>query len=259
MTGRLPSIRGMLHRPQQRGVRFQRVKVICPTTLVRLLSLDQGVNCGLSPSSPIRHAAKMSKSKIVLRHKTRSLVSASFHDTIRQWIHRVFSCPFLSSYTRDTSAPAIGLAYMMLEHIGPEIGQMLSLTWETHKNNSQRRTRLYQGMTPLIISLARRLDPVDGTVTLTNRPLTCTGMILENEGASKAIRPSQMYQTIDSFASDMLMLHDNHFLQHPHAALDEDDARDCTTIRTLLRTVTHHFILPDWRDGPFLMQLDDFH
>lgn len=123
-------------------------------------------------------------------------------------------------------------------------------------------------MTRILVSLVRlpqphigafRFDPVDGTVTLTNRPLTCTGMILENEGASRAIRPSQVYQTTDSFASDMLMLHDNHFLQPPHAALDEDDAGDRTTIRTLLRTVTHHFILPERRDGPFIMQLDGFH
>ncbi|KAJ4305992.1 hypothetical protein N0V88_000783 [Collariella sp. IMI 366227] len=168
--------------------------------------------------------------------------------------------------------PATGLAYMILEHIGPETGQMLSMSWKRYKDDSERRNRLFQGMTRIMLSIARlpqphigafRFNAADSTITLTNRPLTCTSIIFENEGASRAIRPNQMYRTTDSFASDMLTLYDNYydnyFLHHPHAALDEDDARDRTTIRTLLRTVAHHFILPERRDGPFLLQLDDFH
>lgn len=37
------------------------------------------------------------------------------------------------------------------------------------------------------------------------------------------------------------------------------EARERMTIQTLLQAVIHHFIMSDRRDGPFLLQLTDFH
>jgi hypothetical protein len=104
-----------------------------------------------------------------------------------------------------------------------------------------------------------RFNPSDGTVTLTNRPLTCTTIIFENSGTPRVTQPRQRYHTTDTFASDMLTLHDNYLLHFPHAVRDDDDARERMTIRTLFRAVMHHFVLPDRRGGPFLLQLTDFH
>ncbi|KAL2177770.1 uncharacterized protein P884DRAFT_200052 [Thermothelomyces heterothallicus CBS 202.75] len=190
------------------------------------------------------------------------------YHTFRRWMNRLFDYPLLSAYTHDASAPAIGSAYMLLEYIGPETGQMLSVTWAQHMNDHNRRSRLFQGMARIMLSLARlpqshigsfRFNPSDGTVTLTNRPLTCTTMIFENNGTPRTIQPRQLYQSTDSFVSDMLTLHDNYFSHYAHAVRDEDDARERMTIRTLLRAVAHHFILPERRNGPFLLQLTDFH
>ncbi|KND89338.1 hypothetical protein TOPH_06085 [Tolypocladium ophioglossoides CBS 100239] len=185
-----------------------------------------------------------------------------------RWIHRLLHYPLLSNYTRDASAPAVGTAYMLLEYIGPETGKMLSHTWTQYMRDASRRARLFQGMARIMLSLARlpqlhigsfQFNTSDGTITLSNRPLTCTMMIFENSGTPRTIQPCQLYQSTDSFASDMLTLHDNYLLHDPHAVRHKDDARERMTIRTLLRAVMHYFILSDRRNGPFLLQLTDFH
>jgi hypothetical protein len=183
-------------------------------------------------------------------------------------MYRLFGYPLLSSYTRDPYTPAVGTAYMLLEHIGPETGRMLSATWAQHRHDSRRRTRLFHGMARIMLSLARlpqphigsfRFNPSDGTITLTNRPLISTTMIFENSGTPRTIQPHQLYQSSDVFASDMLTLHDNYLLHYRHAVRDDEEARERITIRTLLRAVMHHFVLPDRRNGPFLLQPTDLH
>lgn len=135
-------------------------------------------------------------------------------------------------------------------------------------HDAGRQARLFQGMARIMLSLARLPQPhigsfqfntSNGTIALSNRPLTCTMMIFENSGTPRTIQPGQVYQTTDSFASDMLTLHDNHLLHDSHAVRHEEDARERMTIRMLLRAVMHHFILSDGRNGPFLLQLTDFH
>jgi hypothetical protein len=111
-------------------------------------------------------------------------------------MYRLFGYPLLSSYTRDPYTPAVGTAYMLLEHIGPETGRMLSATWAQHRHDPRRRTRLFHGMARIMLSLARlpqphigsfRFNPSDGTITLTNRPLISTTMIFENSGTPRTI------------------------------------------------------------------------
>lgn len=84
-------------------------------------------------------------------------------------------------------------------------------------------------------------------------------MILENSGTLRTMQPHQIYESSDAFASDMLTLHDNYFLHYRHAVRDAEEARERMTIRTLLWAVMHHFVLPDRRNGPFLLQLTDLH
>ncbi|KAH6869234.1 hypothetical protein B0T10DRAFT_418812 [Thelonectria olida] len=201
-------------------------------------------------------------------HVRQRPVYVGIYHAFWRWTHRLLHYPLLSNYIHDASAPAVGTAYMLLEYIGPETGKMLSHTWTRHMHDAGRRARLFQGMARIMLSLARLPQPhigsfqfntSDGTITLSNRPLTCTMMIFENSGTPRTIQPCQMYQTTDSFASDMLTLHDNHLLHDPHAVRHEDDARERMTIRTLLRAVMHYFILSDRRNGPFLLQLTDFH
>lgn len=99
-------------------------------------------------------------------------------------------CPTLSYYTAHSTSQRLPTAYMLLEYIGPNTGKMLSNTWEKHRNDPMRRQNLFRGMSRLILSLARipqhRIGSfqfqTDGTITLTNRPLPCSVIILENDG-----------------------------------------------------------------------------
>ncbi|RDA91278.1 hypothetical protein CP533_6325 [Ophiocordyceps camponoti-saundersi (nom. inval.)] len=190
------------------------------------------------------------------------------YSAFRRWIHRFLRYPLLSNYRRNVSVPAIDTAYMLMEYIGPETGQMLSCTWPLHRHDTDRRARLYRGMSRIMLSLARipqprigsfRFNTADGTISLSNRPLTCTMMLFENSGTPRTMQTGQLYQNTDGFVSDMLTLYDAHFLHDPHAVRNADDARERMTIRTLLRAVAHHFISTERRDGPFLLQLTDFH
>lgn len=84
-------------------------------------------------------------------------------------------------------------------------------------------------------------------------------MIFENSGAPRTMQPHQVYQNTDAFTSDILTMNDSYFLHYHHGVEDEEDARERMAIYMLLRTVMHHFILPNWRNGPFLLQLTDLH
>ncbi|KPM39865.1 hypothetical protein AK830_g6701 [Neonectria ditissima] len=190
------------------------------------------------------------------------------YHNFRRWIYRSLGLPLLSNYIRNLSAPDVGTAYSILEYIGPDMGQMLSITWERHKDDAARQSRLYRGLAHIMLSLARipqpsigayRFDTVNSTITLTNRPLTCSAMVMENSGTPRSIQPRQTYQSVESFTSDMLTMYDEHLLHHPHAVQDEDDARERFTIRMLHRAVSHHFIRRCWRNGPFLLQPTDLH
>jgi len=191
-----------------------------------------------------------------------------FWHWVRRRLYGFLKYSLLSEYTQDLSTPAVGTSYMLLEFIGPETGRMLSETWAEHRHDPRRRARLFCGMAHIVLSLARlpqprigsfRLNLGDGTVALTNRPLTSTMMIFENSGAPRTMQPHQVYRNTDTFASDMLTMHDTYFLHYRHAVEDEEDARERMAIRMMLWAVMHHFILPDRRHGPFLPQLTDLH
>ncbi|KAF5227862.1 hypothetical protein FAUST_11482 [Fusarium austroamericanum] len=185
-----------------------------------------------------------------------------------KWIYRSLGYPVLSDYIRDKAAPVVGSAYMLMEHIGPEIGKMLASTWFDHLSDTARRKNLFTGIARTMLSLARipqqhigafRFNTLDCTIALSNRPLTCTVAVFEQQGAPRTIPEDRVYQNTDSFASDMLTLHDNYLLHDPHAVRNKADARERMALRTLIRSVAHFFVLPERRSGPYLLQPTDLH
>jgi hypothetical protein len=104
-----------------------------------------------------------------------------------------------------------------------------------------------------------RFNPEDATISLTNRPLMVTTISFEHSGTPRTIQQDQTYNCTDSFASDMLTIHDEYMRHNPHAVADENDAQERMAMRTLLRAVSHHFLMRERRHGPFLKQLTDLH
>ncbi len=156
---------------------------------------------------------------------------------------------------------------MLLEYIGPETGEMLSNTWDKKRKDPVRRQTLFRGMVRLILSLACIPQPRigsfefhnNGTITLTNRPLPCSVIILENDGASRTISRNETYTSTEPFVSDMLTFHDDFFLSNPNAVSSMGDCLGQMASKTLLRAISHHYIQHETRNGPFRLQLTDFH
>jgi len=156
---------------------------------------------------------------------------------------------------------------MILEHIGLDTGEMLSNTWKENRNDPIRRQNLFRGMARLMLSLANIPQPrigsfkfhADGTITLTNRPLPCSVIILENDGARRTIQKDETYTCTEPFVADMLTLHENRFLSNPNAIYDASDCRGQMAAGVLLRMLSHHYVLQKHRNGPFYLQFTDFH
>lgn len=173
----------------------------------------------------------------------------------------------LSRYAPHKSAIVAPTQYLLLEYIRPETGRMLSDSWEEHNHDPAHRRALFRGMAHIILSLAKVPQPRIGsfhfndncTIALKNRPLLAAEIILESEGIPRSMEPRQTFDCTESFVSDLISLHDNRLRYDPSAADDEADCRSQMAIRTLLRTVSHHFIQRQYRNGPFLLQLTDLH
>lgn len=156
---------------------------------------------------------------------------------------------------------------MLLEYLGPETGQMLSDTFHLHREDKAQRQRLFRGISRILLSLARipqsRIGSFEfhssGVITLTNRPLSCSVMILENDGVARTIPRNVTFSCTDAFVSDMLTFHDQRFLSQPNAVYSEDDCRGQMAVKTLLRVLSHVHIDRELRNGPFFLQLTDFH
>ncbi len=185
----------------------------------------------------------------------------------RRYLCALLRYPVPSQYTPNPAPHTLRTGYLLLEYIEPSTGQMLSNTWGKHQEDPARKQNLFRGIARLILSLARvpqaRIGSFrfhdNGTVALTNRPLSCSTMILENDGAPRIIQRDDTYMCTDAFLSDMLTFHDHRFLSQPNAVYDEQDCRGQMTVKALLRALSHNYIWRESRNGPFMLQLTDFH
>lgn len=182
-------------------------------------------------------------------------------------LRRYLRYPTLSQYAFNPIGEGLPTAYMLFAYIGPETGEMLSDTWNQQREDPVRRQNLFRGMARLILSLARVPQPRigafefhnNGTITLTNRPLSCSIIILENDGAPRTISRNETYTSTEPFVTDMLTFHDDYFLSNPRAVSSMGDCLGQMASKTLLRAISHHYIQRKTRNGPFHLQLTDFH
>lgn len=112
-----------------------------------------------------------------------------------------FSISDFSQYVISPTCLRLLTAYMLLDHIGPGVGEMLSNTWDEHRSEPIRRQTLFRGMARVMLSLTCIPQPRigsfrfhgDGTIALTNRPLPYALVILENGGAPRTIPTDETY------------------------------------------------------------------
>ncbi|POR33381.1 Aminoglycoside phosphotransferase [Tolypocladium paradoxum] len=200
-------------------------------------------------------------------HESRLAIYTRLWRRVRRTLHRVLRRPNLTHFAPNPSKYCLPIPYMILEYVTSETGQTLSDTWDQHRQDPTRLRTLCQGLARIMLSLSRIPQPRigsfrfndDGTITLTNRPLLSSTMILESEGTPRTTWTNQTYACVDPFVADLISLHDNRLLSNPSATDEEGDCRSQMAIRALLRTMTHHFVQRGRRNGPFAVQLTDLH
>jgi hypothetical protein len=150
---------------------------------------------------------------------------------------------------------------MILEYISPNTGQMLSSSWEKHRNDLFRRQNLFRGMARLMLFLANILQPrigsfqfyIDEGLLLTNRLLSCFIIILENDSALRSIEKNETYTCTKLFVTDILTLHENSFLSNPNAVYNTKDYCSQIAARALLTIRLHYYIERKRRNGPYYL------
>ncbi|KAG5949017.1 hypothetical protein E4U53_006079 [Claviceps sorghi] len=189
-----------------------------------------------------------------------------------QYLRRLFLGWFrpstiLSHYVPHPSQHRFFTAYMVLEDVSADGSRMLYETWAKKRDDVRLRQNLLRDHAKLVISLARVPQPrigsfrfhSDGTITLSNRPLSSTLAILENDGAPRVIPRDRTYTTPQLYISDMLSFHAGRLSTHPNSAFDEEELRVEMAVQVAFRAIAHDYLQPERRDGPFYLQFDDLH
>lgn len=127
---------------------------------------------------------------------------------------------------------------------------------------------MFRGISRLILSLARvpldrigsfAFDPNTATISLSNRPLTCDHVIIENDGARRTMGAAQTYDAVDPYIADVLALHDNRLRAQPNAVLNLQDCYSQMAIHLIMKALSHEYPDCRLRRGPFRMQFTDLH
>ncbi|KAJ6780328.1 hypothetical protein PWT90_05325 [Aphanocladium album] len=173
----------------------------------------------------------------------------------------------LPGTAEEKLAIEVGTSYMVLEYLGEERGKMLSETWNDHKDDPQYRKTFFRDLSRIMLSLASFPQPrigsfrfnLDGTISLSGRPITASMTILENATAPRTMQIDQTYLSSQAYASAMLDFHDQRFLAQPNATFSEADCIFQMAVKTVLRLQSDRYISRDNNHGPFVLQLTDLH
>ncbi|KAK4145988.1 uncharacterized protein C8A04DRAFT_26148 [Dichotomopilus funicola] len=185
---------------------------------------------------------------------------------LRRMFCYLFGYPVPSHYMERSRSHEFPAGYILLEFI--EKGHPLAKSWFSKSVDAVKKQNLFRGISRLMLQLARipldrtgsfTFDPDTAVISLTNRPLTCSLAILENDGAEQVIEPNRTYESVDPYVEDLLTLHDNRFLAQPNAVTTKEDCYYQMAIHSTLRIMTHHYLDRSQRNGPFYMQFTDLH
>lgn len=144
---------------------------------------------------------------------------------------------------------------------------MLSETWEEGRQDQYKRGNLFRGLSKIMLSLAKVPLPRigsfmindDGTLSLTNRPLTVALHQLENEDIPTIIARSDTYTSDKAYYQDLLKCHDSKLRYQPNSVNDGTDCQAQMAALVAMRTTLPDFVDPDFGHGPFFFTLTDLH
>lgn len=158
--------------------------------------------------------------------------------------------------------------YMLIEYIEPSKGKMLPVEWFTQQgDNSTWRKNFFRDYSCIMLSVSRIPLPVigsfiidsNGFLQLKNHPLTLEVQDLENEEIPTGIPRDYTYDTVDSYVTDVLGMHDSRIQHQPNAINDINDFIYQISALTAMRATFPTFFRRELRRGPFVFALTDFH
>ena len=145
---------------------------------------------------------------------------------------------------------------------------MLLHTWNERHQERDFRKNLFQGLSRILLNIARVPLPRigsftvndDGSLLLANRPLSVVVQQLENEQIPVDIPRHLTYTSVDSYVIDILnCLHDSRLRHQPNGASDKSDCIYQMSALAAMKAVSSLFLRRDLRHGPFLFNLTDLH
>jgi hypothetical protein len=178
--------------------------------------------------------------------------------------------PVPSTYIRHQGADADPLCsgYLLIDYVEETQGQMLSCTWSERHQEPELRRNLFQGLSRILLNIARVPLPRIGSFTvdnngfllLANRPLSMAMHQLENEQIPVDIPRHLTYTSVDSYVIDILTcLHDSRLRHQPNGAEDSGDCIYQMSALAVMKAVSSLFLRRDLRRGPFHFHLSDLH
>ncbi|RHZ69166.1 hypothetical protein CDV55_106186 [Aspergillus turcosus] len=184
---------------------------------------------------------------------------------MRRLVSWILRRPIPSPYVAHPHREDFASGYMLVDYV--ENGRMLSESWDTLRNDPERRKTLFRDMARIMLSLARVGFPRIGSltmdnhaiVTLTNRPLTLQLHQLENESIPTNIPRDLTYTTTDTYVLDLLTCHDNRIRHQPNSIIDYSDGESQLSALAIMRALVPHFTNRELRYGPFILMLTDLH
>jgi len=157
--------------------------------------------------------------------------------------------------------------YLLIECIEESQGVMLSDTWSEGQHDTELRRNFFRDFSRILLSITRTPLPRigsfiinrEGFLTLNNRPLSMELQDLENERIPTNIPRDYTYSTVDSYASDILGVHDSRLRNQPNAVNNTKDCVYQMSALAAMRTLTPVFFRQDLRRGPFVFTFTDLH
>ncbi|BDD60167.1 hypothetical protein MAP00_005321 [Monascus purpureus] len=204
-------------------------------------------------------------------------VFVRWYQYLRHWILSLLGYSLPSFYVRRRRPPKrkskghnpFRTAYMLIEYIEETRGRMLSETWLKGQQATDPvlRANLFRSISQILLSISRIPLPrigsfvIDngGYLRLTNRPLTIELQELENEEIPTDISRDYTYSTVDSYAMDMLGIHNNRIRYQPNAINHVADGAYQIGVLTGMRTVMPTLFKRELRRGPFVFTFTDMH
>ncbi|KAL4965446.1 uncharacterized protein BDV14DRAFT_208695 [Aspergillus stella-maris] len=171
----------------------------------------------------------------------------------------VAHAPLFSRTTCNRNACSLTANYLVMDCIEGADGAMLSEPWECKRQDPQRRSNLFRGLSHIMLSLAQipfhRIGFLtvsnQGVVSLINCPLTLRLQHLENENVPTHIETGLTHSTSDAYLSDLLACHYSRLRHVLNSVRDEEDGREQLSILTIMRALLPHFMDRDRRHRPF--------